>query len=662
MATELNHVIVDARHDVPRVFGGAGEMVRRMRAHDWGNTALGPVALWPDSLCAAVSLALGAAFPMLVLSGQDLLAIVNDAAVAIFGDDQPWALGEPAAPAWPADWPALGPMLASVRASGLALRHDHLALARGAGQRCFSVSISPICGRDGASGAVIALLETAAPAAREASLLNQIAAVRSDLDSVMAGTSDAFLSVDTELRVVAVKKSDPPMEALPVEQMLGRALLEVAPGLAPVAEALRSAMRDQRTVGLQFLHPPSKRWFSVRCYAGGQGAIAFANEITHQKSAEERLKQAHAELESRVLERTRDLDSANALLEAVFDRSPAGIVMADFNGRIVRANAAFERLVGLDGQQLRGQTIERLADPSDAALNQMLLDQLRAGDTDSFLIEMRYRRPDGSMTWVENFVGTINGDDGRPRYIVKIVQDISARKAAADEVLASRNELRFLYDWLQHVRKDERLALAREVHDQLGQILSAAKIDIKLLLDDIAASGAGLPRRKLVAELSSASDTLDHAIDSARSIAVQLRPPEIDSQGLYSAIDWHARDFERRTRVQVVLDLPGPTGGPTCAGAAALFRILQEALTNVLRHARATCVAISVKRRGGRILLRVRDNGVGIAARVRPAGTLGLVGMRERADLAHGRVGIRRLASGGTLLSALLPVSNFHEN
>ena len=497
---------------------------------------------------------------------------------------------------------------------------------------------------------------------REARLLNQIAEARSDLDSVMDGTSDAFLSVDRDLRIVGIKKISSSLLKEQPDAMIGRPLPEVEPSFAPVSEALRRAMRDRRTVGLQFLHRASGRWFSVRCYPGGKGAIAFANEITRQKTAEARLKQAHAELETRVLERTRDLDTAKALLEAVFDRSPAGIVMADFDGRIVRANAAFERLVGIGGEQLRALTIERLADPSDAARHRMLLDQLRAGETDTFLVEMRYRRPDGSVIWVENFVGTINGDDNTPRYIVKIVQDISSRKAAADEILASRNELRFLYDWLQHVRKDERIALAREVHDQLGQILSAAKIDIKLLLEDLQASRNGLSRRKLVAELSSASDTLDQAIVSARSIATQLRPPEIDSQGLYSAVEWHARDFERRTRVRVELDLPARKGGPAGDGAEALFRIFKEALTNILRHARASRVAISVHRRGERILLRVRDNGVGIApARMRSPGTLGLVGMRERAELASGRVAIRRLASGGTLLSALVPVPERHQ-
>jgi signal transduction histidine kinase len=206
------------------------------------------------------------------------------------------------------------------------------------------------------------------------------------------------------------------------------------------------------------------------------------------------------------------------------------------------------------------------------------------------------------------------------------------------------------------VRREERIALAREVHDQLGQILSAAKIDIKLLLEDVQASRSGLPRRKLLSELRSATTTLDQAIESARSIATELRPPEIENQGLYTAIAWHSNDFERRTRVNLHVALPAPKGGPNGAGAVTLFRIFKEALTNIVRHARATTVWVSVHRRGAFLFLRVRDNGVGIAReRVHAAGTLGLVGMRERAQLARGRVAIRALASGGTLVSAVVP-------
>ncbi|RJG27471.1 PAS domain-containing sensor histidine kinase [Massilia cavernae] len=336
---------------------------------------------------------------------------------------------------------------------------------------------------------------------------------------------------------------------------------------------------------------------------------------------------------------------------------PAAIAISDRSGRIVRTNAAFERLSGLSGPKLRTLAMDRLADPQGAAGRQARIAKLLAGEVQDTVLEMRYRRADGSMLWGEDFAATIGGDDGRPRLVVEILRDITGRKRAADEILASRHELRWLYEWLQRVRNDERIALAREVHDQLGQILSAAKIDIKLLLEGIQASSTGLPRRRLLAELRSATRTLDQAIDSARSIATELRPPEIENQGLYSAVQWHARDFERRTRVRVELRLPAPRGGPDCPAAVALFRIMKEALTNVLRHARATEVAISLHRRGGCILLRVRDNGVGIAPeRVRAAGTLGLVGMCERAELVHGRVAVRRLASGGSLVSALLPV------
>ncbi|MGZ8313719.1 MAG: ATP-binding protein [Telluria sp.] len=491
---------------------------------------------------------------------------------------------------------------------------------------------------------------------REARLLTEIAETRSTLENVIEGTSDAFVHVDSELRVLAVNEVGISIIKQPRDGLIGRSLRDAVPRAKLVTDAMVRALQERRTIGVQYQHAVSGRWFSVRCYPAGEGVIVFANEITQQKQAEARLLMAHQELEHRVMARTHELNSAKALLEAVFDRAPAAIAMTDTQGRIVRANAAFERLVGMSAHALAMLDIGSLADPVDAAARGERIGQLLAGEVPDFMIEMRYSRADGSVIWVENFAAAICGDGGA-RYVVEIVRDITRRKRSADEVLASRNELRLLYDWLQRVRNDERIALAREVHDQLGQILSAAKIDIKLLMENIQAGRSGLQRNKVIAELRSASSTLDQAIDTARSIATELRPPEIENQGLYSAVSWHARDFERRTRVRVELSLPAATGGPDCPAAVALFRIFKEALTNILRHARATAVAVSLHRRGGFILLRVRDNGVGIRPeRVRAAGTLGLVGMRERAHLAHGRVGIRRLPSGGTLVSALLPV------
>ena len=218
-----------------------------------------------------------------------------------------------------------------------------------------------------------------------------------------------------------------------------------------------------------------------------------------------------------------------------------------------------------------------------------------------------------------------------------------------------------LYQRLQTVREAERTALAREVHDQLGQTLSAAKIDLKLLEDDIR-QGAALAPDKVIGELHSACATLDRAMQLVREIATELRAPELDGQGLYAAIEWHARDFERRTRIRIELELAAGLDQPDRPAAEALLRIFQESLTNVLRHAHASTVWVSVERRAGALLLRVRDDGAGIArqprARVR---SLGITGMQERAALAKGRLRVGPVRPNGTLVSALIPMNGNNE-
>ncbi|HEU4851470.1 MAG TPA: ATP-binding protein [Telluria sp.] len=494
---------------------------------------------------------------------------------------------------------------------------------------------------------------------REGMLMTEIADIRGNMESLIEGTSDAFVHIGRDLRIRALNDVSVQLSGKTREQMIGRRFDEVRPDAAPTLAAMREAMERQCIVGTEYFHKRSRRWFNVRCYPTRDGAIALGNDITARKHEETNLRLAHEQLESRVRERTSDLNAANELLKALFDRAPAPIAMTRLDGRIMRANLAFEQLVGYDASELCMQSMESLTDPEDFMLKRRQIERLLAGEIATFEMEMRYRRKDGQTIWVENFVGTIPGDDGRPRYFVKIVQDVTDRKRSEELIKASQAELRALYDRLQRVRKEERIALAREVHDHLGQLLSAAKIDIKLLLEDVQGGAAQVSRRKLVPELRSASQSLEAAIGSVRSIARELRPPEIESQGLYAAIRWHAQDFERRTRIRFELELP-PGGGPTGLAAGELFRIFQEALTNVLRHAMATQVTATVQVRGDRLLLRVRDNGVGIARRAAAGPTLGLVGMRERAELSGGRVVVLPLRSGGTLVSALVPIGDAH--
>ena len=264
--------------------------------------------------------------------------------------------------------------------------------------------------------------------------------------------------------------------------------------------------------------------------------------------------------------------------------------------------------------------------------------------------------------------------DADYRHFIDTIAAVVATAVASVEAvrLADQEELKMLYQRLQAVREAERSALAREVHDQLGQTLSAAKIDLKLLqaearasMDQPGRAGTALAPQRIVDELQTACDTLDRAVEEVRDIAKELRAPELDVQGLYAAIEWHCRDFEKRTRIGVQVALAAGLETPPRPMSEALLRIVQEALTNVLRHASARQVWVSIDVRGAGLLLRVRDDGVGIGAgkgkdarswREASRGSLGITGMRERAMLAGGRLAVRALCPRGTLVSALLPL------
>jgi PAS domain S-box-containing protein len=401
----------------------------------------------------------------------------------------------------------------------------------------------------------------------------------------------------------------------------------------------------------------------VRCDADSAAGIFVAiMETTGRVLGERMLEAAKRELEQRFELRTEELREANQLLAAVFDRAPGGIAITDIDGSFVRANPAYQALVGVTEQALLGRKVADFIEVEDCAGAGAKLEALLGGATGSAQMEVRSRRADGSVIWVHNFVSIIADDIGRARYFVHIANDITERKRVEAGRRAAQDELNVLYQRLQTVREAERTALAREVHDQLGQILSAAKIDVKLLEGDLSAHGAALAPAKIITELRSAGATLDRAMQLVRDIATELRAPELDGQGLSAAIEWHARDFERRTRIQVHLELGAGLAQPARAAGEALLRIFHEALTNVLRHAHAGQVWVSLERRAGALLLRVRDDGAGIArarARgglsVRYGRSLGITGMQERAALAHGRVVVGPLKPRGTLVSALIP-------
>jgi signal transduction histidine kinase len=250
---------------------------------------------------------------------------------------------------------------------------------------------------------------------------------------------------------------------------------------------------------------------------------------------------------------------------------------------------------------------------------------------------------------------------GAVDYLVKpFVPEVLKSKIAVFVELYNKNErlrvseqnLRALAARLQSVREEERSRIAREIHDQLGQALTGLKMDLTWL-------NARLPagQKPLAEKVKSMFRLIDDTIQSVRKIASLLRPEVLDQLGLAAAIGWQARDFQARTGIRCKVTLPPDPLAVEQELSTATFRIFQELLTNVARHAGATRVDVSMRADDGRLLLEVQDNGKGIPdAALSGAKSLGLLGMRERAMAFGGSVEFAGVGGKGARVTVVLPL------
>jgi signal transduction histidine kinase len=217
--------------------------------------------------------------------------------------------------------------------------------------------------------------------------------------------------------------------------------------------------------------------------------------------------------------------------------------------------------------------------------------------------------------------------------------------------------LRSLSLRLENAREEERGRVARELHDELGQVLTSLKLEFMWLVGELAKSEPK-PGIQLVNKLQSLVGLIEVSIQSVRHISGDLRPAVLDHLGLAEAIQWEASRFEARTgiRCRVTSELKDEITDRS--RALALFRILQEALTNVVRHAHAGAVRVTLRQRGRLITLSVKDNGRGITkAEMSSVEAIGLLGMSERARLLDGRVTIAGVQGRGTTVTVQVPIA-----
>ena len=232
-------------------------------------------------------------------------------------------------------------------------------------------------------------------------------------------------------------------------------------------------------------------------------------------------------------------------------------------------------------------------------------------------------------------------------------REVSERMAAEERLRRSEEQLRMLAGHLLSVREEERAHMAREIHDELGQVLTALKMDVSWI-----AKGLTDDQREIKEKTQSMGRLIDATVKTVRRIAVGLRPEVLDDMGLVAAIGWQTRDFQKRTGIRCKVDLPENVGKFRHEVATAVFRIYQEILTNVVRHSKATRVEVSLAQVQDNLLLEVRDNGVGMPA-AEPGGkrSLGLLGMQERALLFGGSVAFDSQPGKGTYVTLTIPLA-----
>lgn len=311
------------------------------------------------------------------------------------------------------------------------------------------------------------------------------------------------------------------------------------------------------------------------------------------------------------------------------------------------------RIFGLFPQQF-GATYEAFLDsvhPDDRefvkkAVNEALYER------EPYSIDHRIVLPDGTVRIVHEQAEVTFDEDGKPVRMLGTVQDITDRKKAEGELRKSYEQLRNLSAHLQSVREEERTNIAREIHDELGQALTVLKIDISMLVTKL------YPDHKpLVEKTESMIKRIDETIQSVKRICTELRPAILDHFGLSAAIQWHAGQFERLTGAKSVVSFEPKEIIVDQDLSTAVFRILQEALTNVARHAEATEVKVNLKLKDGKIILEVKDNGKGIIEKqISDPKSFGLLGIKERVNFLGGHIKINGIRNKGTTITVSIPL------
>lgn len=356
-----------------------------------------------------------------------------------------------------------------------------------------------------------------------------------------------------------------------------------------------------------------------------QAALGITRDISRRRIAERAL-----------------VESEERFCKAFYANALPLLITRLSDGLVLDANEAFTKLVNRSRDDILGQTTVSLG-VIDAGQREGIIERLRTeGVVNDIELEL-HPRDSAPRT---GLLSLVRIELGGQQCTLGTYRDVTEAKRAEEQLRASRAALRSLATRQQDIREDERTRIAREIHDSLGQALTALKLQL------VAAQDAAKEAPALSARLAETAAMVDDLVKGVRRIATELRPPILDQLGLPAAVEWLAQDFSRRTGLRCKTVISPTDGAISTELATALFRIVQEALTNVLRHAGATRVDIELGVKSDCVMLEINDDGSGITEAGMGPGSLGILGMRERAAALGGVLEVAPRSNGGTRVAA----------
>ncbi|MBN2123429.1 MAG: PAS domain-containing protein [Deltaproteobacteria bacterium] len=395
------------------------------------------------------------------------------------------------------------------------------------------------------------------------------------------------------------------------------------------------------------------RWYNTNLYPifDQRGSVirvaVFSRDVTEQKRAEQALERAKEELTQYSRELEKRVKKGTREITDILRYTPAVVFIKDREGRYTLVNSKFEELFRLRNEDIQGKRDVEV-------FSREIAEQFRKSERQvleegkSIQVEEKVEQDGDPRTYLA-VKFPLYDEQGSVRGLCGIATDITPLKKAQDL-------LRRLSGSIMASQEKERAAIARELHDELGQMLTALRIDCVWIYERLRENNAKVADRAL-----GMCDVIDKTIDEVRGISIRLRPGVLDDLGLIPALEWYATEFENRTGIACRFHHEEVSHVDEILATAA-YRIAQEALTNVARHSMAGQVDVILRRENGALVLSVIDDGQGIEGpEVSESECLGIVGMRERASLVGGSLEIACRAEKGTEVVFRVPVQGQKE-